>query len=339
MMKKFKKGSAFVATLAVVLSAMVIPRAYAATEIDTTAKCSLDFSLNSEVYKEMNDLEIVVDLYKVGDVDVVGNYKEVDGFTLGDYKLADVSDKTSAADWEAMASEAFADIEGKTPITSTVEEGFNNLEVGLYLVVANDTKSDTFAYTFKPYLISLPNNNYSESNPDDTWVYNLVGENAIGLKPEATDIYGDLVITKDLWSYNATVGGATFVFQVEATKDYEAIGGEVEKVYSDVVSITFDAAGKKQVLVENIPAGAEVTVTEVYSGGSYAPVDGANKFETVIVADEVVEDEERLETVAAVTFENEYDDRLNGGSGVVNHFEEGENGWTWTVNPASAEVE
>ena len=113
-----------------------------------------------------------------------------------------------------------------------------------------------------------------------------------------------------------------------------------------VVSISFDAAGKKQVLVENIPAGAEVTVTEVYSGGSYAPVDGANRFETVIVADEVVEDELRTETVAAVTFENEYDDRLNGGSGVVNHFEEdvineetGLKGWKWTVNPASAEVE
>ena len=338
MMKKFKKGSAFVATLAVVLSAMVIPRAYAAVEIDTDAKCSLDFSLNSEVYKEMNDLEIVVDLYKVGDVDVVGNYKEVDGFALGEYKLADVSDKTSAADWEAMASEAFADIEGKTPITSTVEEGFDNLEVGLYLVVANDTKSDTFAYTFKPYLISLPNNNYYSSGNDD-WVYDLTGTNAIGLKPEATDLYGDLVVEKDLKSFNATVGGATFVFQVEATKDYTAIGGAVEKVYSDVVSITFDAAGNKTVLVEDIPAGAEVTVTEVYSGGSYAPVDGANRFETVIVADEVVEDELRTETVAAVTFENEYDDRLNGGSGVVNHFEEGENGWTWTVNPASAEVE
>ena len=46
-------------------------------------------------------------------------------------------------------------------------------------------------------MISLPNNYYTEENQDDTWVYNLVGANAIGLKPAYEDRYGDLVIEKD----------------------------------------------------------------------------------------------------------------------------------------------
>lgn len=348
MMKKVKKGSALIALLALVLSVMVIPKAYAAIEVNTDAKCSLNFELSDVVFDEVKGLddEIVVNLYKIADMDVVGNYTAVDGFTLGT-----INDETTAEAWQTMAADAMAVIEDKniTPIaTSTVAVGFDdNLAVGLYLVVAENVKSDTYEYSFNPYLVSLPNN-YYYSTGNDSWVYDVT----TSLKPERADLYGDLVIEKDLLSYNATVGGATFVFQVEAVKDYKvtdsdassAIGstitasdstGTQKVVYSDVVSITFDAAGKKSVLIENIPAGAEVTVTEVYSGGSYEAA-GENEFTTTIIADEVVEAEGRTETVATVTFTNDYSGELNGGSGVVNHFEEnGSGNWTWTSSPDS----
>ena len=42
-----------------------------------------------------------------------------------------------------------------------------------------------------------------------------------------------------------------------------------EVVYSNVESITFTAAGQESVILDRIPAGAQVTVTEVYSGSSY----------------------------------------------------------------------
>ena len=341
MMKKVKKGSAFVALLALVFSVMVIPKAYAADEVNTEAECTLNFDLSDVVYDEVKSLSIDVDLDQIATMDVVGNYEAVEGFTLGT-----INDTTKAEEWTKMAEDAMAVIESNEAIlpiaSSTVEDGFNwtwekdnRLPVGLYLVVANSTKSDTYEYSFNPFLVSLPNNYYYSSG-DDTWVYDVT----TSLKPERTDLYGDLVITKDLTSYNETVGGATFVFQVEATKNYkvsESAADDIKVVYSDVVSITFDAAGNKSVTINDIPAGAEVVVTEVYSGGSYS-VTGDETITTTIIADEVVEDEIREETVAAVTFENEYDGRLNGGSGAVNHFEEGENGqWTWTWTDDSTE--
>ena len=331
MMKKVKKGSAIVALLALVLSTVVIPKAYAAKEVDLSKTSSMEFDLSSVTYEEVKDLSIAVDLYQVATIDKVGNYTAVDGYTLGT-----IDDKTTADAWIKMAEDAMAVIEENAvapTATSTVEDGFAGLELGLYLVVANNAQSTTYEYSFTPYLVSLPNN-YYYSQGNDAWVYDVT----TSLKPERADLYGDLVITKDLASYNATVGGATFVFQVEATKNYklsENAADDVKVVYSDVVSITFDAAGNKSVTIDNIPAGAEVTVTEVYSGGSYEAANGT-EFTTVIVADEVVEAEKDI--VAAVTFTNQYNGKLNGGTGVVNHFEEGENGWTWTVDPASAEV-
>lgn len=330
MMKKVKKGSAVVALLALVLSTVVIPKAYAAKEVDLSKTGSVGFDLSSVTYEEVQDLEVAVDLYKIATVDKVGNYTAVEGYTLGT-----IDDKTTADAWITMAADAMAVIEAnevEPTVSGTVAEGFVGLDLGLYLVVANETQSDTYEYSFTPYLVSLPNN-YYYSQGNDAWVYDVT----TSLKPERADLYGDLVITKDLTSYNATVGGATFVFQVEATKNYKLgadAADDVKVVYSDVVSITFDAAGNKSVTINDIPAGAEVTVKEVYSGGSYTAV-GETEFTTTIVADEVVSEEV---TVATVTFENQYDGKLNGGSGVVNHFEEGENGWTWTVDPASAEV-
>ena len=86
-------------------------------------------------------------------------------------------------------------------------------------------------------------------------------------------------------------------------------------MYSDVVSLVFDAAGTKSVTIENIPAGAQVTVTEVYSGASYSlTADTAQTQQVQIVAD----GEEGAPV--SVSFENEYNESLNGGSSVENHF-------------------
>jgi hypothetical protein len=103
-----------------------------------------------------------------------------------------------------------------------------------------------------------------------------------------------------------------------------------------VVALTFDAAGKQSLTIEKIPAGAVVTVTEIYSGGSYK-VTGSGEFETVILAneayDQVVEETTEEVETATVTFVNDYDGSSNGGTGVVNHFEEGNGGWVWTNGP------
>ena len=139
-------------------------------------------------------------------------------------------------------------------------------------------------------------------------VYELVGEKAINLKVEKLDRYGDLVINKVLDAYNATLGGATFVFQVEATK-VDVDTEEAIVVYSNVVSMTFDGTGKDSIVIRDIPAGAEVTVTEVYSGASYK-----------VTTDAVQTGQILAEDIISFDFENTYDGGLNGGSGIVNRF-------------------
>ena len=52
-----------------------------------------------------------------------------------------------------------------------------------------------------------------------------------------------------------------------------------------------------------------MTVTEVYSGASYK-----------VTTDASVTKEILAETAVDITFENTYDSRLNGGSGIVNSF-------------------
>ena len=176
-------------------------------------------------------------------------------------------------------------------------------------------------------MISLPNNYYKEgvTGTTDEWVYELTGSKALGLKPQKTDRYGDLKIVKNLNVYNETIDGATFVFQVEATKT-DIDTQETKTVYSNVVAIDFNAPGQKEVIIQDIPAGADVTVTEIYTGASYKLTSDVAKT-TVIIADG--EDG----APATVDFSNTYDYRLNGGNGVVNSFiynQDAEGNATWT---------
>ena len=167
----------------------------------------------------------------------------------------------------------------------------------MYLVAAESVQSPSSIYTFTPYLLSLPNHYYQDGQKD-IWVYDVTA----GLKPGQEDRYGDLEIDKTLISYNASLGEATFVFSIEAEKD-----GKI--VYSDVVSVVFDGTGTKSIVIRNLPAGAKVTVTEVYSGASYERT--TEESQTVEIA---------ADSIAKTAFENEYNHQMNGGTSVVNHF-------------------
>ena len=94
-------------------------------------------------------------------------------------------------------------------------------------------------------------------------------------------------------------------------------------VYSNVVSTTHSSAGTKAAIADHIPAGAKVTVTEVYSGAGYRLVSEPQQT-AEISADEIV----------TVEFDNTYDHGLNPGYGVTNHFDYDEDeGWQWTQLP------
>lgn len=334
MKKRIKTAGALTLAAITVLSAAGLSSVYGALGVETDRECSLTFTLDGTEFDELRSLEIPVDVYKVADITEEAVYDTTNYTDFADLGLEKVSSTTTAEEWAQMAEDAMKIVENNNKIAPTADVKvtkpagaaestgvINNLETGMYLVQAETVQTREYTYDFTPYLVSLPNNYYSKKNSDDRWVYDVT----TGMKPQQTQRYGDLEIVKDLTEYNASLKDALFVFQVEGTR-------HGEKVYSDVVSIKFDEAGKKSVLVEDLPAGTVVTVKEVYAGGSYSNTSGDTQ-ETVIVAEGVTDHP------ASVSFTNTYNGKLIPGTGIVNHFENKDGEWSWeqqTDEPAIA---
>lgn len=284
---------------------------------------------------------IQVNLYRIADVDAGGHYKLLPDYAASDalQGLESADADTTAGQWSEWAAEAARVAVGtvgedgvleppaggqRNPDGSaeiTLQDGkaagvVEGLNVGLYLVNVEPVDTDGYRYSFIPYLVSLPNRSYRAQEADgqgadgqnaDEWIYgNEEGKRIyVGLKPEREDRYGDLILEKRIRDYSETFRGASFVFEIKAVKDNRV-------VYNDVVSLDFDSYGTESVRIEKIPAGAEVTVTEVYSGANYVSADG-NHVKSAVIA--VGED------AAKVSFENAYEGTNNGGNAsVVNHF-------------------
>lgn len=311
--RKYLAGLTAVALIAVIAK---LPSTFAANAVDTDRNCSLTVNVadSGSYADDLANAAIDVKLYKVADVAKTGEFTSTEDFSS--LKIEDV--KSGEENWEQTAKDAVKIVDDKkiTPdgeLTVTAGTGTkDSLSCGLYLVKAEKADTDRYSYNFNPYIISLPDNLYYQSKDpeDDAWIYDVTS----GLKPEQESRYGSLKIRKTLQEFNASLKEATFVFQVEGTDD------EGNVVYSNVASTTFDAAGTKEAVLDKIPAGAHLTVTEVYSGASYKLI-SAESQETTIVADQTME----------VDFSNTYDDKIVPGYGVTNHFEYDENnGWNWS---------
>lgn len=333
-----RKGTALAAAL-VLLSLTAWPgaAAYGAGGIDTenedyqiTFDLSTSYqeqkpdgtseSLAGNRFAALNEEQITVNLYRVASVDASGNYTALTPYQALNGRLGAVSSETTAQIWAELAAAAYAVVspaadagDGETPapgdtpvktVTFAAKDGgvVKDLKSGLYLAAAEDVLTEEYIYHFTPYLVSLPGNKYDPpAVTDDTWQKEVT----VGLKPGEEPRYGSLRIEKTLKSYNQTLGGASFIFEIRAEK-----GGAV--VYSDVRSLTFDAVGTKSVMIaEKIPVGATVTVTEVYSGACYEQTVKEQEKDRISQAGETIE----------VKFTNDYDGRIHGGSSIVNAFE------------------
>ena len=251
-------------------------------------------------------------MYKVATVDQNGSYTSLDAYKSLKLEKA-VAGEGNWSEKAVAAAEIAAEKTPDAKITITNGTGkAENLAAGMYLVVVETGITACYEYSFSPYLICLPDNLYYQTGKasDNYYQYDVVG----GLKPEQGPRYGSLQINKLLSSYNTSLKDVTFVFQVEG------VDQNGNTVYSNVVSTTHSAAGTKSVVVDGIPAGTTVTVTEVYSGASYGMT--ASSGTTVeIVSDDTV----------SVDFSNEYTDELIPGYGVTNHFDYDESeGWKWS---------
>ena len=326
MNKRLKQGSTFLLAVALTFPLLTLPGAKAANAIDTDAECSIQFDIggNSELLND--DVTVQVNLYKVASVDVSGNYTATGAFSKLDFSSVSADNlDTAAATWAKRAEEAqekLTDSKGNTVVDPTETVTLRNgrgykdkLKTGLYLVDTPEVVTTNYTYTFTPYLVSLPTNNYYSGNgASDDWIYDLTKEynSAVGLKPEQHVRYGNLVINKELVDHNATFGNnATFVFQIDITT-------LDKKTETRIEELTFSAAGNDSVTITKIPAGSTVTVKEIYSGASYK-LTSQNNVTATIVANDEKEAGQAGET-AVVSFTNEHDGRNNGGYGVKNNF-------------------
>lgn len=340
MNKRLKQGSTFLLAVALTFPLLTLPGAKAASAIDTDKECSIQFDIGGSSELLNDGVTVQVNLYKVASVDESGNYTVTDAFTGLDLSSVSADDlDTAAATWAERAKDAqgkLTDSEGNTVVDPTETVTLRNgrgyqdkLKTGLYLVDTPKVITTNYTYTFTPYLVSLPTNNYyNNGQTSDGWIYDLTKESnsAVGLKPEQHVRYGDLVINKELKDHNATFGDkATFVFQIDIT----TLDNKKE---TRIEELTFDAAGSHSVTIEKIPAGSHVKVTEVYSGASYE-LASAKSQETDIIANPEKETEVEFRP-AEVSFINKHDGRTNGGYGVKNNFKLDENGQYQYTEPA-----
>ena len=319
MNKRLKQGSTFLLAVALTFPLLTLPGAIAASAIDTGQKCSIEFDISGNS-SELLSASIPVNLYKVASVDESGNYTGIGAFSKLDLSSVSADNlDAAAATWAERAAEAKKLLKDDTePTTTTLTQGrgtATGLDTGLYLVDTPKVITPNYTYTFTPYLVSLPTNNYYSGNgASDDWIYDLTKEynSAVGLKPEQHVRYGKLVINKELEDHNATFGDkATFVFQIDITTPDNKKETRIEE-------LTFDAAGSHSVTIEKIPAGSHVTVTEVYSGASYE-LASAKSQETDIIANPEKKSEVEFRP-AEVSFINKHDGRTNGGYGIRNNF-------------------
>ena len=349
MNKRVKVAGACVLALALTLAGLKLPSAYAALPVDLDQKGSIEFSLDQNVDTapeapgedgtvaepvkldaELKELKLDIHLYQVAEIKESGAYTVTANFTDLDTDVKAISSTTSAADWTDMAAKAAKVVMETKNLTGTdVQKAVcdesvtaDELKLGLYLVTVENVVTDRYIYSFNPYLISVPNNYFYTSGSDD-WIYDLTGDKAVGLKPERTSRLGDLVIEKRLESYNASLGGAYFVYEVIVEKP----DGTVE---TNVYKLSFEDAGNASLTIRDLPAGATVKVKEVYTGASYKLTTEAEQTTAITAnpnSDKKALGEEETDgdgtepyEPASVSFTNSYDGRQNGGSGVVNTF-------------------
>lgn len=334
MNKRLKQGSTFLLAVALTFPLLTLPGAKAASAINTGQKCSIEFDISGNS-SELLSASIPVKLYKVASVDESGNYTGIGAFSKLDLSSVSADNlDAAAATWAERAAKAKKLLKDDTePTTTTLTQGrgtATGLDTGLYLVDTPKVITTNYTYTFTPYLVSLPTNNYyNNGQTSDDWIYDLTKESnsAVGLKPEQHVRYGDLVIKKELKDHNATFGNnATFVFQIDITT-------LDKKTETRIEELTFSAAGDDSVTITKIPAGSHVKVTEVYSGASYE-LASAKSQETDIIANPEKETEVEFKP-AEVSFINKHDGRTNGGYGVKKNFKLDETGQYQYTKPAA----
>lgn len=196
-------------------------------------------------------------------------------------------------------------------------------------VVETMAYSPLYEYAFTPSLVAVPTRGQVQvdgeegftgggtaNDAGENWMYEL----SALVKGERQPRYGSLKIVKTLEEMVGTEPAA-FSFDINVvTPD--------GKSYTDNRSVVFNAPGNPQEIVVNrIPVGSTVTVSEKYAGASYTVAAAGSTGDTIGVAD-----------VIEFDFTNRPTDLHRGGSGIVNTLKMEGDGWVWYKNGEPGET-
>ncbi len=282
---------------------------------------------------------ICFDLYRIANITENGfAFQATEKYAALEEELSKASmlpNSDSAPDWQALAQQAFTlAVGGEGTVVNTPSgadytglslDVKNSVSKGLYLLVARETLENrtivkSVSYTILPQIICVPTKLSADGSAavstlaEGEWVY----DQQIVLKMSVEPASGAIRIDK-------TLTGHTGDEEVLCVFRVDAYYPSPEILYSsEVYSVVFDASGSKSLLIEGLPIGAVVHVTEVYSGANYTSSVPAPGFLDVTV---------REGETASVAFTNTRDNERSGG-GITNHFtyhvKDGGGTWDWT---------
>lgn len=342
-----RKHRGFIAAL-LALVLFTVPVLYGhAANIDLDKDCTLTIKPASDIAEDISGAGVVVDLYYIASAKAVDGFDTYDLEAEADFASVDIAlsvDKTEA-DWVAAAQEAAAVALAEGSSIAPVVEGadlnttITGLKAGLYLVVPHGdldpyvetiqnedgsevlvtiANSATNKYSFTPNLIALPTKEGEEGviNTADEGEWITDGE--VTLKAGFEKREGSVEIVKSFTTFaKKNDDPVTCVFYVKVYDE----NGEEQKDLAKTVSMVFETGEEQVELIEGIPVGYTVTVTEEYSGANYTLV-SENDQSVVIAADEVLQ----------VEFENEFDDTWHGSGSITNTFTVDEDAWQLEQN-------
>ena len=278
--------------LPLLLALSCLPFIPAAAEAALPDSCAVTLSLTDgdmEAWPEIKDLEFSAHLYKVGTISA-----EFAVTPLPDYAAAataageTLSALTPETPAETVMELALALQEQVTAEDSTLKPDFDVAVTGGQGVV-DAAPCGLYLLTVDPLEDKVAGSSYA-SNPVLLWVPRATGivngeykfdtdvKALIKLQKDA--MFGKLVIEKQIDGLDENYPKATFVFSVKATVDGK--NGEKVTILDSVYTINFDGVlGANTVEIDGLPAGAEVTVEEIYGPG-YVLASGS-KVQTVVI--------------------------------------------------------
>ncbi len=294
---------------------------------------------------DFDEAGVVADLYLVAAGEKVADYATYEYIPTEPFDTLSIDSAGSDA-WQQLAQKAAAIVKKgatatvtgaalETPITKA-DDG-EALLPGIYLVlprgesvtdywttsgedgslIATRAFSGKYEYIFSPLLVALPgkadgndDGTVTTADDDGEWIFDMT----LVLKFTMEENSAEIIIEKTVEDFEGEE--AMFVFQVDAYR------GE-ELVFSDIATITMTESGTVTVPVQGVPAGTDVTVTEVHEGTRY---------------DVVGEDSQTIEDIESgdtFSFENSFNGSIVNGHGIENHFTWVENddgsGGTWSL--------